>query len=91
MAEAPSTEEAGQMGWGFAVADNGQVVAMGDAPDRDTAIREAGHYLMMYGQDGGDVRSIVCEGSDEDCTFFDGDTMCGCPTCVATHHLTKVL
>lgn len=38
--------------WEFEVHQGGMVVAAGEAPDRDTAIREAGHYTMMYGQDG---------------------------------------
>lgn len=38
--------------WEFQVMQGGIVVAEGDAPDRDSALREAGHYVMMYGQDG---------------------------------------
>lgn len=45
--------------WDFEVTENGQWVAGGSAPDRDSALREAAHYVMMYGQDGGDVQSIV--------------------------------
>lgn len=48
--------------WKFEVTENGSWVAGGDAPDRDDALREAAHYVMMYGQDGGDVRSLVWTG-----------------------------
>lgn len=52
--------------WIFEVTDDGQQpVAMGDAPDRDTAIREASHYVAMYGQDGGNVKAIVREVPDD--------------------------
>ena len=44
--------------WIFEVMQNGEVVADGDAPDRETALREAAHYCMMYGQDG-PVKAIV--------------------------------
>jgi hypothetical protein len=47
--------------WEFEVFENGMAVAWGDAPDRDTALREASHYVMMYGQDGGEVKAIVQE------------------------------
>lgn len=38
--------------WEFEIEQGGTIVAEGDAPDRDTALREAKHYLAMYGQDG---------------------------------------
>jgi hypothetical protein len=41
--------------WKFEVTENGQWVVGGETGDRDSAVREAGHYTMMYGQDGGDV------------------------------------
>lgn len=44
--------------WLFEVIQDRAVVAEGEAPDRDTALREAGHYVMMYGQDG-DCQAIV--------------------------------
>lgn len=44
--------------WIFEVIQDGMVVAEGDCSDRDTALREAGHYVMMYGQDG-EVKAIV--------------------------------
>lgn len=53
------------MGWVFEVEQDGKVVASGSAPDRDTALREAGHYVMMYGQDG-DCQAIVRE-EEEPC------------------------
>lgn len=49
--------------WIFEVMQGGQVVAEGDAPDRDTALREAGHYVMMYGQDGS-CQAIVRQDED---------------------------
>jgi hypothetical protein len=52
--------------WVFEVMENGQVVAEGETGDRDTALREAGHYVMMYGQDGGDVKAIVREHTPAD-------------------------
>lgn len=48
--------------WKFEVTENGQWVAGGEAPDRESALREAGHYVMMYGQDGGDVKAHVWTG-----------------------------
>ena len=36
----------------FYVRQNGEVEAKGFCPDRETAEREAGHYAMMYSQDG---------------------------------------
>ena len=38
--------------WSFLVEQDGMVVASGDAPTEDGAKREAGHYAMMYAQDG---------------------------------------
>jgi hypothetical protein len=38
--------------WNFSVEQDGIVVASGDAPTEDGAKREAGHYAMMYAQDG---------------------------------------
>lgn len=38
--------------WVFEVEQRGMVVACGDAPDRDSALREATHYVHIYGQDG---------------------------------------
>lgn len=38
--------------WKFEVVQDGMVVAYGECPSRETAIAEAGHYVMMYGQDG---------------------------------------
>ena len=38
--------------WSFLVEQDGMVVASGDAPTEDGAKREAGHYAMMYSQDG---------------------------------------
>jgi hypothetical protein len=38
--------------WSFSVEQDGMVVASGDAPTEDGAKREAGHYAMMYAQDG---------------------------------------
>jgi len=38
--------------WIFEVEQAGQIVAEGSAPDKDGALREAGHYVMVYGQDG---------------------------------------
>lgn len=50
--------------WLFEVVQDGTVVASGDCSDRDTAIREAGHYVMMYGQDG-DCQAIVRRPGDK--------------------------
>ena len=50
--------------WIFEVTENGQVVAEGDAPDRETALSEAAHYVMMYGQDGGEVKATVREDTE---------------------------
>ena len=38
--------------WSFLVEQDGMVVASGDAPTEAEAKREAGHYAMMYAQDG---------------------------------------
>jgi hypothetical protein len=38
--------------WSFHVEQGGMIVASGFAPDRDTAMREANHYAMMYSTDG---------------------------------------
>lgn len=51
--------------WKFDVTENGQWVAGGETHDRDTALREAKHYVMMYGQDGGDVNAVVREVTEE--------------------------
>ena len=48
--------------WKFEVTENGQWVAGGQCSDREAALREAGHYTMMYGQDGGDVEALVWTG-----------------------------
>ena len=48
--------------WKFEIIENGQVVAEGDAPDRESALTEAAHYTQMYGQDGGLVRAMVWTG-----------------------------
>jgi len=48
--------------WKFEVTENGQWVAGGDCTDERTAVREAGHYVMMYGQDGGEVQALVWSG-----------------------------
>lgn len=50
------------MRWKFEVTENGQWVAGGEANDRDSALREAAHYGMMYRQDGGDVKALVWTG-----------------------------
>lgn len=47
--------------WRFKITENGSWVAGGDCSDRDTALREAAHYAMQYGQDGGEVRGEVWE------------------------------
>jgi hypothetical protein len=47
--------------WAFEVFENGVVVAEGDAPDREAALAQAGHYVAMYGQDGGEVKAVVRE------------------------------
>lgn len=44
--------------WLFEVIQGGMVVAEGSCPDQHTAMQEAAHYVMMYGQDG-DVQAIV--------------------------------
>lgn len=38
--------------WAFYVHQDDMVVASGFAPDRDTAMREANHYAMMYSTEG---------------------------------------
>ncbi len=38
--------------WEFAVEQDGMVVASGETPSEAEAKREAGHYAMMYSQDG---------------------------------------
>ena len=38
--------------WNFSVEQDGMVVASGEAPTEAEAKREAGHYAMMYAQDG---------------------------------------
>jgi len=48
--------------WKFEVTENGKWVAGGECPDQQDALREAGHYTMMYGQDGGDVKALVWSG-----------------------------
>ena len=48
--------------WKFEVRENGQWVAGGDGPDKDSVLREAMHYTAMYGQDGGDVKALVWTG-----------------------------
>lgn len=44
--------------WLFEVIQDGMVVAEGSCTDRETAVHEAGHYVMMYGQDG-ECKAIV--------------------------------
>lgn len=51
------------MRWLFEVIQDGMVVASGDCTDRDTALREAGHYVMIYGQDG-ECKAIVRKPGD---------------------------
>lgn len=50
--------------WIFEVIQFGMVMAEGSCPDKDTAIREAGHYTMMYGQDG-ECKAIVRRPGDK--------------------------
>jgi hypothetical protein len=74
--------------WVFAVAESGQIVASGDAPDRETALREAAHYVRMYGQDGGDVKATVRQDElvDLPCATlppWSDDEMERCPYCNA--------
>jgi hypothetical protein len=38
--------------WNFTVEQDGMEVASGEAPTEDEAKREAGHYALMYSQDG---------------------------------------
>jgi hypothetical protein len=52
--------------WIFEVLENGYAVAGGETPDRESALSEAAHYVMMYGQDGGDVKAIVREAGPDD-------------------------
>lgn len=52
--------------WIFEVLENGYSVAGGETPDRESAIREAAHYVRMYGQDGGDMKAIVREAGPDD-------------------------
>jgi len=47
--------------WSFAVIQNDMIVAEGSASVRDDAVREAMHYVAMYGQDG-PVEAHVWEG-----------------------------
>lgn len=44
--------------WIFEVIQDDMIVAEGECSDRDTALSEAAHYTMMYGQDG-PVKAIV--------------------------------
>lgn len=46
--------------WHFKVFQDGMVVAEGEGSE-DAMIREAGHYCMMYGQDG-PVHAVVALG-----------------------------
>jgi hypothetical protein len=48
--------------WKFEVRENGQWVAGGDGPDKNSVLGEAAHYVRMYGRDGGDVKAIVWTG-----------------------------
>jgi hypothetical protein len=50
--------------WVFEVFENGSVVAEGSAPDQESAVREAAHYVLIYGQDGGKVSALVREDTD---------------------------
>ena len=50
--------------WIFEVVQGGMVVASGEATDRDTALHDAGHYVMMYGQDG-EAKAIVRRPGDK--------------------------
>ncbi len=55
--------------WIFEVEQNGMIVAEGDAPDRDAALREAAHYVAIYSQDGpatAMVREAVIKYDDAD-------------------------
>ena len=50
--------------WLFEVIQDGMIVAGGETLDQDSAIREAGHYVMMYGQDG-ECTAIVRKPGDK--------------------------
>lgn len=38
--------------WEFEIKQGGMIVASGDCPNKADALREAAHYVFMYGQDG---------------------------------------
>lgn len=48
--------------WNFAIVQDGQTVAEGSGP-KDAVLREAAHYVRMYGQDGDCMGHVWEEGT----------------------------
>lgn len=71
--------------WKFTIEQGGMTVASGSAGDRDTALREAAHYTVVYGQDGpaiAKVEPVKCDACEDTGTVWvavDGDVTC--PEC----------